>query len=96
MVSMLTAKLDHTIKIDNICILYTSSTSFTALMVVFDLFNHYVMCDRLPKTHVCVFIVFGDTVFKCSVVSCHIIIGEAVTWASTGQQKYWLQLPLTL
>lgn len=56
-------------------------------MVVFDLFNHYVMCDRLPKTQVCVFIVFGDTVFKCSVVSCHIIIGEAVTWASTGQTK---------
>lgn len=59
-------------------------------MVVFNLFNRYVMCDRLPKTHVvglCVFIVFGDTEFKFSVVSYHIIIGEAVTWASTGQTK---------
>lgn len=56
-------------------------------MVVFDLFNRYVMYDGLPKTHVCVFIVFGDTLFKCSLVSCHIIIGEVVTWASTGQTK---------
>lgn len=67
---------------------YLQEKFVSCKMIVFDLFNRYVMCDKTTKdSYMCINLVFGDTVFKCSVVSCHIIIGEGMTWASTGQTK---------